>query len=168
MEIKSERQVLMSVLSWNPVLLSFKSLSESMALVWRGWGKRKRKRRQERTPRCRARPLPPFRVHGMPDLLLERAVPASELSHPLWAQEVVPYPAHSTSERRPFQIPSFLFPIQPLPTVRPPSLWVSSSFSGEAGTWQEVPLVWPSQGSGTWVTWVKGRSMGKGMSLSWP
>lgn len=68
MEIKSERQVLMSILSCNHVLLSFKSLSEYMALVWRGGEKRKRKRRQERTPSCRARPLPPFRVHVMSDL----------------------------------------------------------------------------------------------------
>lgn len=108
--------------------------------------------------------------------VLENGVPASDLFYLLWVQEMVPSPAHSSSERRPFQTPSFhredlsstlLFPTQSLPAARPPSLWVSSSFSGEAGGCKEVPLVGPSQMSGTWVTWMKGRGMGKGMNLSW-
>lgn len=168
MEIKSERQVLMSVLSWNCILLSFKSLSESMALVWRGGGREKEREGRKGPQGAGPGPCLHSECMGCLTWVLKRGMPASELSHLLWAQEVVPCPAHFTAERRPFQTPSFLFPVQSLSAARPPSFWISFSFPGETGGWQEIPLVWPSQGSGTWVTWVKGRGMGKGLSLSWP
>lgn len=129
----------MSVLSWNRVLLS--SLCPSESWIWCGEVGGREKGREGRKGPQGAGPDPCLHSEclGCLTWLLERGVPASELSHLLWAQEVVPCSAHSTSERPPFQTPSFIFPIQSLPAVRPPSLWVSSSSSGEAGGWQEGP-----------------------------
>lgn len=138
-------------------------------------GKGKRKRRQERTPSCGTRPLPPSRCI-CPTWVWERGVTTSELSQLLWAQEVVPSPAFHLREKAfPDTLLSQRSPElhSSLPNPIPASYKTSLSLGLIPLFWRSRRLAEGSPGLAIPGVWSLGhlgerQGHGKGVSLSWP